>query len=276
MKNSLKTRLIPILLYRDGFIVKSRQFKIFQTVGNPFSQVARYNKWNLDELIYLNISNDKTFFQNSDEQTTSSTSSGLKFLPNKKIDVFEFVNILSKNCFMPLAYGGGINTVEMAQKILKKGADKIVINTAAFNNNDFITDCAQKFGSQAVIISIDCKKKLDKYIVFIENGKVDTGVELVDWVRRVEKLGAGEILINSIDKDGEGLGFDKDLCKLSVDNANIPIIVCGGGGKIEHFTEIFKESAPPHGLAAANIFQFTENSYQNIKRELKKCKINLR
>lgn len=275
MKHSLKTRLIPILLYKDGFIVKSRQFKMFQTVGNPFSQVARYSKWNLDELIYLNISSDKTFFQNSDQQTTSSTSSGLKFLPNKKIDVFEFVNILSKNCFMPLAYGGGVKTIEMAKKILKNGADKIIINTAAFKNNNFITDCAKKFGSQAIIVSIDCKKILDKYIVFVENGKVETGVELVDWVRDVEKLGAGEILINSIDKDGVGLGFDKNLCKLSVENTSIPIIICGGGGKMEHFTEIFKECAP-HGLAAANIFQFTENSYQNIKKELKKCQINLR
>jgi len=275
MNKTLKTRLIPILLYKDGLIVKSRQFKMFQTVGNPFSQVARFNRWNLDELIYLNISKDKTFFQNSDKQYTSSTGSGLKFLPDKKIDVFNFVNILSKNCFMPLAYGGGINTIEMARKILKSGADKICINTAAFKNNNFITSCSKEFGSQAVIVSIDCKKKLDKNIVFIENGKIDTGVDLIDWIRDAERLGAGEILVNSIDNDGIGMGFDSNLCKLSVDNTSIPIIVCGGAGRIKHFVDIYKESNP-HALSAANIFQFTEDSYQNIKKELKDYKINLR
>jgi len=275
MKSNLKTRLIPILLYRDGLIVKSRQFKLFQTVGNPFAQVARYNKWDLDELIYLNISKNKNFFYDSDIQTTSSIGSGIEILPKKKIDVYEFVKLLSKNCFMPLTYGGGIDSVEIARKILKSGADKICINSHAFKDNKFITDCAKEFGSQAVIVSIDCKKKLDKNIVFIEGGKLDTGMDILEWIQKAEALGAGEILVNSIDNDGVGRGFDENLCKLSIEKTNIPVIICGGAGQAEHFYDIYKKFKP-HAMSAANIFQFTENSYQNIKTELKKNKLNIR
>jgi imidazole glycerol-phosphate synthase subunit HisF len=275
MKSKLKTRLIPILLYRDGLIVKSRQFKLFQTIGNPFAQVERYNKWDLDELIYLNISKNKKIFYDSDNQTTSSIGSGIKILPKNKINVFEFVKLLSKNCFMPLTYGGGIDSVEVARKILKSGADKICINSYAFKNNQFILDCAQEFGSQAVVVSIDCKKKLDKNIVFIEDGKFDTGVDVIEWIQKVESLGAGEILINSIDNDGVGLGFNEKLCKLAVEKTKIPVIICGGAGKADHFCNIYKK-LKPHAMSAANIFQFTENSYQNIKTELKKEKLNIR
>tara|TARA_B110000008_G_scaffold272458_1_gene305235 strand:- start:625 stop:1452 length:828 start_codon:yes stop_codon:yes gene_type:complete len=275
MKNNLRTRLIPILLYKDGVIVKSRKFKIFQTVGMPFAQVSRYSKWNLDELIYLNISQEKKTFYDEENQKIFSTSAGTNYKSKKKIDVFEFIKLLSKNCFMPLAYGGGIDSIEMARKILKNGADKICINSYSFKNKNFITQCAKEFGSQAVIVSIDYKNEENKDIVYIDNGQTNTGERVLDWVKEVEKLGAGEILINSIDNDGIGKGFDNNLYKLVVQNSKIPIVICGGAGNNEHFIEAYR-TCKPHALSAANIFQFKEDSYQQTKLFLKKSGMNIR
>ena len=274
-KKKLKVRLIPILLFKNGLIVKSRNFNMYQTVGNPFSQVDRYNKWNLDEMIYLNISEKKNIINDTTHQITSSTASGMKYLKDKKMNIFEFIRELSKKCFMPLTYGGGINSLEIARKVLKYGADKICINSYAFKKKLFISECAKEFGSQSVVVSIDCKKINNIHEVFIDNGKTRTGIKVVDWVKKAESLGAGEILINSIDKDGAGMGYDYKLCRKVVKNSNIPVIICGGVGKMEHFADAFFD-IKPHALSAANIFQFTENSYKEIKNYLKSKKINLR
>jgi len=271
---SLKIRLIPVLLYKDGFIVKSQKFNFYQTVGNPFEQVQRYNKWNLDELIYLNISNNKIIFSTDNNKITGSTSSGKKYIP-KKIDVINFVKKLSSKCFMPLTYGGGINNINTARQILKNGADKISINSYAFKNKKFISECARYFGSQSIIVSIDCKKINKDYYVYINDGKTNTNVKVCDWAAEAERMGAGEILLNSIDKDGAMSGFDIRLCQMVRKVLKIPLIVCGGAANSDDFEYVIKKSNP-HSVAAANIFQFKENSYQVIKKELKKRKLNFR
>ena len=246
----LQNRIIPALQIQDGSVVKSIKFKNHLYVGDPVNTVNIFNNMEVDEILIIDI----------------DTSNNIKY---------ELIEEIATECFMPLTYGGGIDSVEIARKILKSGADKICINSHAFKDNKFITDCAKEFGSQAVIVSIDCKKKLDKNIVFIEGGKLDTGMDILEWIQKAEALGAGEILVNSIDNDGVGRGFDENLCKLSIEKTNIPVIICGGAGQAEHFYDIYKKFKP-HAMSAANIFQFTENSYQNIKTELKKNKLNIR
>lgn len=275
LKSNKYTRIIPVLLFKDGRIVKSTNFDFHQSVGNPFVQVERYNQWNLDELIYLNISdNKKDFYFNLDYSTTSSTASK-KNKKIQKINVLHFVKKLSYFCRMPLTFGGGIQSVEMARKILKSGADKISLNTAAFKNPKLIRDCSIEFGSQSVVISIDVKKIKGQYLVFIENGSLNTKVKINEWIKIVQEMGAGEVLINSIDHDGIGKGFDFSLCSQILKNSNIPIIIMGGAGHSSHFSKIIKE-LNPSAVAAANIFQFTENSYYEIKQHLIKKKIKIR
>ena len=270
----LKNRLIPLLLYKNGLIVKSRQFKFFQTVGNPFDQVKRYNLWNLDELLYLNISGNDNFEKNF-LNITSSTSSGKNYL-NNKLNVYDFVKKLSQECFMPLTYGGGIKTVKQAVKILKHGADKISINTAAFRNKKLIKECSMEFGSQSLVISIDYKTLNDNNYVHINNGKINTDILLEDWVKIAEDNGAGEILLNAIDRDGVMNGYDLGTIKKIQKLVSIPIVACGGAGSIKDFGKLIDNSDNCIGLAAANIFQFTENSYQNIKKDLKQQNYNIR
>ncbi len=273
--NMLKTRLIPVLLYKDGFIVKSRNFKNHQIVGDPVSQVARYNEWNIDELIYLNISDKNQKTNHLNYKVNSSTSGGKKILPDENLDIENFIKILSKKCFMPLTYGGSINNIEVARKILKNGADKISINTAAFKNKQMVIDCVKNFGGQSVVISIDYKKINSDHIVCIENGKEVTNTKVEDWANEVEKLGVGEILLNSIDNDGRNNGYDIEFKSKIIKQSNIPITICGGVGNFQHFVEGFNQ-AKPHAMAAANIFQFTEDSYQNAKRFCKSKNLNVR
>lgn len=274
-KKNLKIRLIPVLLFKDGLLVKSKKFKYYQTVGNPFHEVSRYNDWNVDELIYLNISKNKNLYENSIGNVTSSLASGKNQILQKKINIFEFINYLSRFSSMPLTYGGGITNFEMAKEILKNGADKISINTGGFIDNRLITKCANEFGSQSTVVSIDCKKIEGKYKVFINSGKEETHLEASEWIKKAQDLGAGEIVLNSIDNDGMLNGYDMDLCKIGVRSSKVPLVVLGGAGNASHFIDIIN-TTNPHAIAAANLFQFTENSYQNIKKELKSHQINIR
>ena len=176
---------------------------------------------------------------------------------------------------MPLSFGGGLTNVDQIQKVLASGADKFVINTVAFDTPELITRCAKQFGSQSVIVSIDCKETENGYEVLTEGGQKPTGITPLEWALEAQALGAGEVLVNSIDRDGLGNGYDANLCKPIVDTLTIPVIICGGVGKVEHFSLGYNEIRP-HALAAANIFQFIEHSDKIIKKHLSQNAVNIR
>ncbi len=273
--NTLKVRVIPIILLRNGVVVRSRNFHFYQVVGNPFAQVERYNTWNVDELIYLDISRKGNIDIDETASVIGATSAQKRYINMIPTNIYEFVEYLSKKCFMPLTFGGGINSMEQIRRILKSGADKITLNSAAFKKPDLVTDAAKEFGSQSIIVSIDCKKTDMGYEVFIEGGKTGTGVSALDWAFKAKELGAGELLINSIDRDGTGSGFDLELYEPIIQNVNLPVIICGGAGKIEHFSQAYAK-IKPHALSAANIFHFIEHSDLLIKRHLSQKNINIR
>lgn len=275
MRNGLKTRLIPILLINNGVLVRSRSFDFYQVTGNPFDQVDRFNKWNVDELIYLDISRKGQFNVEEFDAVIGSTSSKKKHYDYIPKTIYEFISYLSHRCFMPLSFGGGLTNVDQIQKVLASGADKFVINTAAFDTPKLITRCAKQFGSQSVIVSIDCKETENGYEVLTEGGQKPTGITPLEWAVEAQALGAGEVLVNSIDRDGLGNGYDANLCKPIVDTLTIPVIICGGVGKVEHFSLGYNEIRP-HALAAANIFQFIEHSDKIIKKHLSQNAVNIR
>lgn len=274
-KGGLKIRLIPVLLLRNGILVRSRRFGFYQVTGNPFGQVDRFNSWNVDELIYLDISRSGKVVVEQTNSVIGSTSSRKKSFEKLPENIFEFVEYLSKRCFMPLTFGGGIKTLKQMRLILSSGADKIVINTHAFLTPELISEGAKTFGSQCVVVSIDCKKTRLGYEVFIEGGKTPTGKLAHEWAKTAEELGAGELLINSIDRDGMGIGYDFDLNKPIIEASNIPVIICGGVGRVEQFSEGYK-AIRPDALAAANIFHFIEHSSRQIKKHLLSESVNVR
>ena len=197
----LKTRLIPVLLLKDGFIVKSINFGKYQSTGNPFEEVERFNQWQVDELIYLNISKKNEFYFRNDSNL------------DNKISYIELIKKINKNCFMPLTWGGGIRFFEEIEEILISGADKVSLNTVIIEKPDIIEKTIKKFGSQVVVAAVDVRKIDNDHMVFIENGKINTGITIEKWLKKVNKLNVGEILIQSIDNDGLALGYDIELLK---------------------------------------------------------------
>ena len=232
----LKKRVIPVLLLKNGRMVKGKQFKSYRDTGDPVSQAKIYNAHNTDELVFLDILaiNQKT---------------------NTLVDT---VKKVSKECFMPLAVGGGISSLEDASNLINAGADKIIINSNAIKNSYLVSECAETFGKQAIIASIDLKKEDDKYIVYSHSGKKKESIDFVVHLREMIKSGAGEILINSIDADGMMEGYDLELLKLTLDNCKIPIIICGGAGHFEHLFEGLQNGA--HAVACSSLFHFGDNN----------------
>lgn len=266
-ENRLKIRIIPVLLLRNGILVRSRNFSFYQVTGNPFGQVSRFNSWNVDELIYLDISRRAKFIVEETSSVIGSTSSKKKHYDKLPENRYEFVQFLSRRCFMPLCFGGGLETTEDIRKILACGADKVTINTFAFKTPQLITEASKAFGSQAVVVSIDCRKTEIGYEVFIEGGKTATGMQAPEWAKKAEELGAGEVLVNSIDRDGMGTGYDVELYAPIIKALKIPVIIMGGVGRIEDFSKGY-EALRPHAMAAANIFHFIEHSDIQIKKHL--------
>jgi imidazole glycerol-phosphate synthase subunit HisF len=263
----LKTRLIPVLLLKNGILVRSRRFSFHQSTGNHLYQVERLSAWKADEIIYLDISRESDHCMKSGTSVIGSTSSNLHNTKPNNVDIRAVVSDISKVCRVPLTIGGRIKTLEEIRIRLSMGADKVSINTAALNNPDFIQNAAREFGSQCIVVSIDVKKEDDSWVVYKDFGKTRTNFSVEEWIKKVEDLGAGEILIQSIDRDGSGLGYDLELLKFVNKVAKIPIIVLGGVGEFEHFVEasmIGKNIA----LSAANIFHFTEQSVLKVKKYL--------
>lgn len=243
----LKTRLIPTVLFKDHSLVKSMQFANYRMLGNPIQTVKVYNARNVDELVFLDIGSP---IDNHDP-------------------LFPVISEISEECFMPLTVGGGIKSVDHIRKLLQIGADKISLNTHGFINPTLISEAANKFGSQAIVISIDVKKKKNHdYEVYIYGGKQPTGKEVTTWAKEATKLGAGEILLTSIDHDGKMKGFDLELIRHVSRSIRLPVIVSGGAGEPEHFVQAVINGAD--AVAAASIFHFTHYTPQSIKSVMKK------
>lgn len=252
----IRPRLIPCLLLKHGLLVRSQIFKVHQVIGNPIHTVMRYSNWNVDELILLDISQGDYHDLRRDDMQVRNIGS-------KALEVLEAI---SHVCFMPLAFGGRIRTLEDIRLRLNAGADKIIINTQALEEPDFISAAAHRFGAQCVVVSIDAKRHPDgRYEVYSHAGKRPTGIDPAIWSKRVEELGAGEIFLNSIDRDGSALGYDVELIKKVTDATTVPVIACGGVGNYADFPAGILEGGAS-AVSAANFFHFYELSYPFAKR----------
>jgi len=261
----VKKRLIPCLFLKNGHLVRSEKFSYHQLLGNPVHQVERINEWAADELIYIDISDDEHYDLRRDDQKIKSMS-----------NIYDIIETVSKTCFVPLTFGGNIKTLEDIRERTKRGADKVVITTAAFENPSFITASAKAFGRQCIVVGIDVKKREDgAYEVYVGHGKKATGLDPVTWAKKVQELGAGEIFLNSIDRDGTGEGYDIALIQSVVGAVHIPVIACGGVGIFEHFIEGIQDGHAS-AVAAGNIFNFTENSVIRAKKTLLSVGVDIR
>lgn len=237
----LKSRLIAVLFLMDGMIVQSKKFHEHKVIGNPVEELARFSEWGVDELVYLDISRKPDF--------------------PRTLAILERV---ANHAFMPLTFGGNIKTLDQIGALIQGGADKVLINTAAFKNRDvMIREASRKFGSQAVVAGIDT----DGDRIFINQGREPLNMGAVDWAAIAERKGAGEIMLNFIDRDGTRLGYDLDCIRRVSGSVNIPVIACGGAGQPEHFAEGLRAGA--HAVAGGNYFHFTENAYRRAKKYLK-------
>jgi imidazole glycerol-phosphate synthase subunit HisF len=259
-----KNRLIPVLLLKNGWLVQSRGFSRHQNLGNPITSVKRLSKWASDELIYLDISRDEKYDIRRDD------------LGYENITTFlDIIAAVSKETFMPMTVGGKIKTLKDIEERLKVGADKVAINTAAFKNDGFIENAAKEFGSQCIVASVDVKKTDLGYRVFVSHGQENTNLNPTAWTTHLSNSGVGEILLNSIDNDGVGKGYDLKLSKKISSNCRCPIIACGGAGEWEHFKQILDETNVD-AVAAANVFQYMDQSVYLAKKFLYQNNCNVR
>ncbi|MDR0983884.1 MAG: imidazole glycerol phosphate synthase subunit HisF [Ruminococcus sp.] len=249
----LAKRIIPCLDVRDGKVVKGVNFEGVRDVGDPVLLGEKYNEDGADELVFYDI-------------TASHEGRGV------------FLNVVrevASRVFIPLCVGGGISTVEDIKNALRAGADKVSVNSAAVLNPKLIKKGADVFGRQCIVLGVDCKRVGDKFKIFINGARTETELELVKWVKKAEKLGAGEICLNSIDTDGVKDGFDIEMLNLVCNSVNIPVIASGGCGKLEHFKDVFKQTAASAALAAS-VFHFDEIEIEDVKSYLSANKVNVR
>lgn len=248
----VKKRLVVSLLVRDGLIVQSFDFRKYLPIGRPKFPIEHLSRWDVDEIVLLDMSASRR---------------------KSSIDT-ELVEMVSKYCFVPLTVGGGITNVEDAAKLIRAGADKISINHMAIKNPSLVTELADNFGSQAVIVSIDSKKQGQKHRVFSYFQDRTLDISPKKWAKECEDLGAGEIFLNSVDRDGSRKGYDIKLIAEVSSSVKIPVIACGGVGKFAHFSNGIKNGAS--AVAAANIFHHTEHSTILAKASLLKDNVDVR
>jgi len=247
----LKKRLIACLIIKDNLIVQSQEFKNYFPIGKPNFSIEFVARWDVDEIILLDIS-------------------------NKRNNNYSQLKLFIKKCFVPITYGGGIKSIRDVHNVINSGADRISINTNAINNPEFIENIAKIYGEQCVVVSIDYKvEENGKKQVYKCNGKKATGLNVVDWAKKCQELGAGEIFLNSIDRDGKGIGYDIETIRELTDNIKIPVIACGGVGKFSDFPMgITKGGAS--AVAAANIFHYVEHSTIIAKANMLKNDVRVR
>ncbi|SHE74371.1 cyclase [Thermoanaerobacter uzonensis DSM 18761] len=251
----LAKRIIPCLDVKDGRVVKGVNFLNLKDAGDPVQIASEYNELGADELVFLDI--------------TASYE--------KRKIMIEVVKRTSEKVFIPLTVGGGISDLDDIKDILRAGADKVSINTQAVKQPALIRQAAVRFGSQCVVVAIDAKRRSDGsgFDVYINGGRVNTGLDAVEWAKKVESLGAGEILLTSMDKDGTKDGYDIELTRRISEAVNIPVIASGGAGKKEHFKEVFTEGKADAALAAS-VFHYRELEIKEVKKYLKEEGIPVR
>lgn len=248
-------RVIPCLDVKDGRVVKGVKFLNLKDAGDPAEVAAAYDREGADEVVFLDIN------ASADSRATQ----------------LEWVRQVAGKVFIPFTVGGGIRTVEDFKAILREGADKIAINSAAIMNPRLISDGADKFGSQCVVVAIDAKRREDGsgWSVYKNGGRVDMGLDAVEWAVKAEKLGAGEILLTSMDADGTKAGYDLELTKAVAESVRIPVIASGGAGKPEHFYEALAD-AKAEAVLAASLFHYKELEIRQVKEYLRERGISVR
>ena len=249
----LTKRIIPCLDVKDGRVVKGTRFVNLRDAGDPVEVAKIYNDQKADEIVFLDI--------------TASHE--------RRPILLDVVKRTAEQVFMPLTVGGGIKTVEDIRELLNAGADKISINTSAVENPELIRQAAQRFGSQCIVVAVDAKKVNGNWEVFIHGGRTPTGKKVLKWVREAEALGAGEILLTSMDFDGTKDGFDVALTDAVARAVNIPVIASGGAGKLEDFHQVFKKTKADAALAAS-VFHYNELSIGDVKKYLNKKGVRVR
>jgi len=249
----LAKRIIPCLDVKDGRVVKGINFVKLRDAGDPVENARIYEEQEADELTFLDI--------------TASYEGRRAML--------EVVKRTAEQVFMPITVGGGIKSLEDIRLLLKAGADKVSINTAAVKDPNLIKEAAERFGSQCIVVAIDAKRTKKSWEVYIYGGRTPTGIDALRWAKKVESLGAGEILLTSMDRDGTEKGYDIELTRAVADLVNIPVIASGGAGTLEHLYEVFSQTGASAALAAS-IFHYRKYSVLEVKRYLKKMGVAVR
>ena len=247
-------RIIPCLDVKDGRVVKGVNFLDLADVSSPVKLAKYYSESGADELVFYDI-------------TASAEGRAL------------FTDILTEvasTIFIPLTVGGGINTVADFDRVLKCGADKVSVNSGAIRNPQLITDAAKLYGDQCVVLSVDVKRVDGEFRVFAKGGREHTGMEAINWIKKCVSMGAGEVVVNSIDTDGVKNGFDIELLDIVTNTVNVPVIASGGAGSVQDFTDLFKAIPTIDAGLAASVFHFGEIKINELKKELKKNDINVR
>lgn len=247
-------RIIPCLDIKNGRVVKGTNFQGLADVSSPIELAKVYSDSGADELVFYDI--------------TASVEGRQLFT-----DVLRQV---ASQIFIPLTVGGGINTVEDFDRVLKCGADKVSVNSGAIRNPQVIYDAAQKYGSQCVVLSVDIKRVDGQFRVFAKGGREDTGMDAIEWIKQGVALGAGEVVVNSIDTDGVKAGFDLEMLQAVCDVVNVPVIASGGAGSMAHFVELFKAIPDIDAGLAASVFHFGQIAIPDLKQELRNNDIIVR
>ena len=247
-------RIIPCLDIKNGRVVKGTNFQGLSDVSDPVALAAHYSASGADELVFYDI--------------TASFEGRQLFT--------DILTRVASEIFIPLTVGGGINTVDDFDRVLKCGADKVSVNSGAIRNPKLIYEAAQKYGDQCVVLSADIKRVNGEFRVFAKGGREDTGLEAIDWIKRGVDMGAGEIVVNSIDTDGVKGGFDIEMLQAVCDAVNVPVIASGGAGSMAHFVELFKTIPDIDAGLAASVFHFGQIAIPDLKRELRNNDIIVR
>ena len=247
-------RIIPCLDVKDGRVVKGVNFDNLNDVSSPVELGKYYSDCGADELVFYDI---------------TASSDGRKLFT-------DILKEVAENIFIPLTVGGGINTIDDFDRVLKCGADKVSVNSGAIKNPDLINEAAQKYGDQCVVLSVDIKREGGEFRVFAKGGREDTGMEAIGWIKDCVNRGAGEVVVNSIDTDGVKKGFDLEMLKAVREAVNVPVIASGGAGSAEDFVTLFKEIPDMDAGLAASIFHFGTVKISDLKKTLEKNNIVVR